>query len=661
MSNNLRPTLVNPISLLGAVMAVFSLVIIVVLLFLGATGAIANPYTGILAFMIGPAALVFGLILIPIGVIRERRHQARYGLVAATFPVLNLNDPGQRRGVMLFSGATAGILLLMTVTTWGAADFMESSEFCGQVCHRVMQPEDAGHTASPHARVECVACHIGPGAPWLVKSKISGIRQVVAVAFNSYPRPIPAPIEDLRPSRDTCEQCHWPQRFYGDQLISFVHYAQDQQNTMTSQPMVFRVGGSELGTGIHWHTTAKISYLPLDDKRSVIGWVRVEKPDGTVDEYVLPDQKDKITPQLIQSDQRFMDCIDCHNRAAHNFGDLDGAIDGAMSSGTISADIPSIKQQAMQAFGTVGASITDAEYQQALTRIDAIEGYYRTQQPDVYGKLGPQIKQAIAGIKSVYQSTVFPNMDVTPDTYTNWATHDGCFRCHGKLVGTKGEATAKTISSSCLMCHYPSQVSAPPAGALTTGSAPSQPQSGPIMPAVVPHTLQGRDRCTACHTVGGPGAGVPGGTGLPADHQGRTDDTCLGCHAVSQAPSAPAAPAAAPTTTAAPAATSPAPTAAAPAAPTTAPAPAAPTSALAPAAQPAAQPTAAAAQPTAAVPPPAAVAGPPAIPHATAGREQCTTCHTVGGPGVGAPGGTGLPTDHQGRTAATCTGCHKAG
>src|SRR5450759_2427473 len=241
MNKNLRPTLVNPISLLCTIMSVFSLVIIVVLLGLGATGAIANPYTGILAFMIGPAVLVLGLILIPIGIIVERRRQARFGIVTATFPVLNLNDPGQRKGIMVFSGITAGILLLMTVTTWGAASFMESSEFCGQVCHQVMQPEDAGHTASPHARVECVSCHIGPGAPWLVKSKISGIRQVIAVAFNSYPRPIPAPIEDLRPSRDTCEQCHWPQRFYGDQLINFVHYADDQQNTMTSQPMVFRV------------------------------------------------------------------------------------------------------------------------------------------------------------------------------------------------------------------------------------------------------------------------------------------------------------------------------------------------------------------------------------------------------------------------------------
>lgn len=633
MRNNLRPTLVNPVSLLGAIMAVFALVIIIVLLVLGATGTVANPYTGILAFMLGPAALVFGLLLIPIGVLRERRHQARYGLVSATFPVLNLNDPTQRRGVMVFSAVTAAILLLMTVTTWGAADFMESREFCGEVCHKVMQPEDAGHLASSHARVDCVSCHIGPGAPWLVKSKISGIKQVVAVTFNSYPTPIPAPIEDLRPSRDTCEQCHWPQRFYGDRLHNFVHYAQDQQNTMTSQPLVFRVGGSELGAGIHWHTTAKLSYLPLDEKRSEIGWVRVEKPDGQVDEYVLPAKKDQVTPQLIQSDQRFMDCIDCHNRAAHNFAPLNDEVDNAMFSGRISQDIPFIKQQAMTAFGEVGANVTDDQYQQTLTRVAGIEDYYRTQQPAAYGKLGPQIKQAVGQIKSIYQNNVFPHMEVTPQTYPDWASHDGCFRCHGKLVGIKGEAVGKTISSACLNCHYPSQVSAPPPAAAATGTTPSQAQNRPILPAQVPHQVQGREKCTTCHTVGGPGVGAPGGVGIPDSHKGRTDDTCLGCHAVAQTATTPA-----PAAPAAPAPAAPAP-----------PAPAAPAPSAATAA-----PAAPAAQPTAAPAPAKPAAGPPAIPHPVAGREQCATCHTVGGP---AP--MGLPADHQGRTADTCQACHK--
>jgi len=75
-----------------------------------------------------------------------------------------------------------------------------------------------------------------------------------------------------------------------------------------------------------------------------------------------------------------------------------------------------------------------------------------------------------------------------------------------------------------------------------------------------------------------------------------------------------------------------------------APATAAPVEAPAPSAQPVAAP--------------AAAGGAPSTPHALQGREQCTMCHTVGGPGVGMAGGTGMPASHQGRTDATCVGCH---
>ena len=653
-----RPaTLLNPISLLGAIIALFSLVIILVLLFLGATGALASPYTGILTFMLGPAALALGLILIPIGALRERRRLAKLGVMAKPFPVLDLNDPRQRVGIAVFSGVTAGILSLMAVTTWGAAEFMESKEFCGDICHKVMQPEGTAYAASPHARVTCVSCHIGPGAPWLVKSKISGIRQVFNYTLDRYPRPIDTPISDLRPSRDTCEQCHWPERFYGDQLQVFTHYAQDEKNTPTSQPMVFRVGGSDQGVGIHWHTTAKVWYLPLNEDRTEIGWVKVEKPDGSVDTYVNPAEKDQVTPERIQNEARFMDCIDCHNRAAHDFAPLEDSVDKAMSEGTIDPQIPFIKQQAMRAMGTVTTPPSQEQYQQALKRIDGIEEYYRTQQPEAYGRMGTQIKQAVAQVKSIYQRTVFPDMGVGPATYPDWIGHGGCMRCHGKLSATTGDEAGKTISSSCLTCHYPAAAAPTAPEPVSAKAGPSNLPAKPILPPSVPHPTAGREQCTMCHTVGGAGIGTPGGLGVPDDHNGRTPDTCLGCHAVAAAPSAPAASQTAPTApTAAPAAAPSQPTPVAPTAATSAPTPTAP--AAAPAQPAAARPTAApAAQPPAAAP---AASGPPSVPHPPAGREQCTMCHAVGGPGVGAAGGTGIPANHQGRTDATCLGCHKA-
>lgn len=530
-SGSPQPTLVNPVSLIGVFMAIVAFAITLVLVILGATGAIANPYTGILAFIVGPLVLVFGLLLIPIGTVRERRRRAREGTVAATFPVLDLNQPRQRRAITLFASVTTVILSLMIVTTWGAADYMESKEFCADICHRVMEPEGAAYTASPHARVECVACHIGPGAPWLVRAKISGIRQVVNYTLDRYPHPIPVPIEDLRPSRDTCEQCHWPERFYGDQLRPYVSYAQDEANTATSQSLVFRVGGSQVGQGIHWHTTAKVWYLPLDESRQEIGWVRVEKPDGEVDEYILPGREADITPQRIQQEQRFMDCIDCHNRTAHHFAPIEGEIDKAMSAGSISPKLPFIKQQALQSIGEVGTDVSEEQQREVLRRIDGITEFYRTQRPEVMASSEVAVREAVEQIKSIYRRTVFPHMDVTPSTYPDWIGHDGCFRCHGKLTGSKGPVTGQVVGNACDNCHYQAQVATTQPSAPLTGGA-QQPATvpGPARPSAIPHPLDGRDRCTGCHTPGGPGVGAPGGIGTPADHQGRPDSACTGCH-----------------------------------------------------------------------------------------------------------------------------------
>ena len=38
----------------------------------------------------------------------------------------------------------------------------------------VMEPEYTAYQFSPHARVGCVQCHIGSGASYFVKSKLSG-------------------------------------------------------------------------------------------------------------------------------------------------------------------------------------------------------------------------------------------------------------------------------------------------------------------------------------------------------------------------------------------------------------------------------------------------------------------------------------------------------
>ena len=93
---------------------------------------------------------------------------------------------------MLFVAIMTAINVpIFAIATYSGTVFMESTQFCGQTCHSVMDPEYTAYQRSPHARVACVECHIGPGAPWFVRSKLSGSYQVLAVTFNLYPRPIP--------------------------------------------------------------------------------------------------------------------------------------------------------------------------------------------------------------------------------------------------------------------------------------------------------------------------------------------------------------------------------------------------------------------------------------------------------------------------------------
>ena len=49
-----------------------------------------------------------------------------------------------------------------------------------------MKPEYTAYQNSPHAKVACVACHVGEGADWYVRSKLSGLYQVYAVTLGIF-------------------------------------------------------------------------------------------------------------------------------------------------------------------------------------------------------------------------------------------------------------------------------------------------------------------------------------------------------------------------------------------------------------------------------------------------------------------------------------------
>ena len=227
----------NPISLIGLALAAVAFANIVLLALIDVLASQPSPYIGILAYMVAPGFLVLGLILVPIGLVIERRRRLRDVGAPLHFPKLDLNNPAQRSTFAFLLSFVVIFALVSSVGSYKAYEFTDSVDFCGQLCHTVMHPEFTAYQASPHARVACVECHVGSGASWYVKSKLSGMRQVYYTALGTYPRPIPTPVHNLRPAQQTCEQCHWPRKFWGAQLKTFTHYGDDEQNT----PRVLRM------------------------------------------------------------------------------------------------------------------------------------------------------------------------------------------------------------------------------------------------------------------------------------------------------------------------------------------------------------------------------------------------------------------------------------
>jgi nitrate/TMAO reductase-like tetraheme cytochrome c subunit len=389
---------------------------------------------------------VTGLLLAAIGALRARRKLAQAGVGVGFFPkvVVDLSRPRDRKALGYFILGAVIFLLLSALGSYQTYHFTESVQFCGQACHTVMKPELVTYQHGPHARVACVECHIGPGATWFVKSKLSGTYQLYATAFDKYPRPVPTPIKNLRPAQETCEQCHWPKKFVGNVEHTFTSFLSDETNTPFTVRMLLNVGGADpthgpVG-GIHWHMNVgnKIEYFATDPSRQKIPWVRVTDPQGVVTEYKLP----RFTNEVDESSVRRMDCMDCHNRPAHRYQTPNSAVNLAMSLGKIDRSLPFIKSNAVFALTRTYTNNTQAMEGIATTLAKAY--------PD-----NPGIRPVIDVVQQIYKDNFFPEMNASWKTYPDNIGHKdwpGCFRCHDGLHKTAdGKRTIK--ANDCNACH----------------------------------------------------------------------------------------------------------------------------------------------------------------------------------------------------------------
>jgi hypothetical protein len=412
----------------------------------------SNPYLGILFFLVLPAVFIFGLLLIPLGTWLDRRRRLA-GKPPTRWPQIDLNVTRQREILFAVVVLTLINALIVSLAAYRGIEFMDSVTFCGRVCHEVMEPEYVANQNGPHARVACVQCHIGSGAPWFVRSKLSGTRQVFAVTLNTFSRPIPSPVHNLRPARDTCEQCHWPAKFHGDIIRVRKEYASDEANSESTTTLRVHVGGGDerLGqvSGIHWHMVLanRIEYIATDDKRQVIPWVKFTDRFGK--EKVF--RAEGVTQaQLDRGERRTMDCVDCHNRPSHPFSaSAERAVDSALASSEIAHDLPFVRRE--------GVAALKAEYSSQDAASNAIaekmRAFYRTTYPELYAQKRQQIERAIIALQGLYTRNVFPSMRVGWGTYPNNIGHmdfPGCFRCHDD--SHKGE-DGSVIKQDCDTCH----------------------------------------------------------------------------------------------------------------------------------------------------------------------------------------------------------------
>ncbi len=486
----------NPLSLFGLGVTVVCTAVGLPLLFFDIFTTHTNPYAGIFIYGILPGLAGLGVAMSFLGALWERSRRKRFpDQPVPPLPRLDLNDPRQRLTLVGALALGLVILVLLSVTSYRGYNFTDSVQFCGEVCHGVMKPEYTAYQHSPHARVACVACHVGPGAGWYVRSKLSGAYQVYAVAFNKYPRPIETPVHNLRPAQETCEQCHWPAKFFGAQQKTFTHYLTDEKNSPWQIQMLLKIGGGDakngMASGIHWHMNIKndIYYVATDEKREIIPYVKSVDKEGRATEY-MSTENPVSKEDLAKASLRHMDCVDCHNRPSHIFRSPEQAVSLAMSRGQMDPSLPYLKREAMRLLA--GTYMTQAEAQAATAA--ELPAFYEKSYPAVYKTKSADIGRAVQVIQKLSSENVFPHMK------TDWRAHpdhighlisDGCFRCHDGLHKSSG---GKVISNDCNTCH--TILAQGPPQEVARAPLKAQPFRHPVDAGVDVTQM----KCDACHT-----------------------------------------------------------------------------------------------------------------------------------------------------------------
>jgi len=437
----------------GVALTTSAFILFVFFELLQVAGILTNSYIGLISYMALPAVFLLGLILVPVGWWQYRRATGRSTaeLLTQRFP----DDMTRAKRIGSSLMAMIALLTLVNILFIGVGGarmlhFMDTPKFCGTACHLVMEPEWVAYQNSPHAHVKCVECHVGEGAAALLDAKLNGLWQVVSATLDLYDRPIPTPVHQLRPARETCEKCHWPDKFYGDRIKTFAKFAMDKASTPSHTTLALKVGSGHASGTIHWHTAAanEVRYQTADAQRLQMEWVEIRKGDE-FHRYTYRRSYPPAAAEHVPPTMRTMDCIDCHNRATHIYQDPETAVDDALAAGSINRELPFAKKVALGALlGNYGS-----DKAVALRAIETdVRSHYLRGDEDITG-LMTDVDDMVAVLQAIYSRNIFPFMNVRWNTYDSHIGHQGragCFRCHNADMI---DETGQSIPYDCTLCH----------------------------------------------------------------------------------------------------------------------------------------------------------------------------------------------------------------
>jgi nitrate/TMAO reductase-like tetraheme cytochrome c subunit len=396
--------------------------------------------------------------------------------------------------------AIAFAALIGILNLW---DYTNSPAFCGTTCH-TMPPEYNAWQTSPHARVNCVECHIGRDIITTTFTRKAGdIMHVIRFASGQFTFPLHA--SSMLPARESCERCHWTEKFSADRAVAVKDYDDDEKNTEIVTYLLMKTGGGThregRGYGIHWHIENQVYFIATDELSQNIPWVQVI--DSTGKQTTYSDVENPITPDEVKrAPKQRMDCMDCHNRISHTFRTPDQAVDQAIALNRLDRTIPYIHLKATELLSGSYKTFADAN-----KAIEGLEAFYAQNYSDYYKSHTAPVKAAVDYLKTLYQQMVFPTQDVSWNTHPDNIGHrdwPGCFRCHDGKHFT--EDNKQAIRLECNICHTLPEVSrgGAPAPVISLVRA-DEPESHRATTWLAQHRTVFDSSCQACHDTNNAG------------------------------------------------------------------------------------------------------------------------------------------------------------